>query len=135
MSAIALCAFIHAVWVRSASSVAEDGAPPASAQQVEFRAYFGEWIARRLDAGDARNGVEDDLPLLRFLVVHAARQSNRAKGKLGAALRPWHAGVGDVIARAGKLHEDAETGRTSCQARADLVEEEVSGLRGGLVVR
>src|SRR5262249_6414238 len=44
-------------------------------------------------------------------------------------------GVGHVVAVAGQLHEDAEADRTARQAWADLLEEEVRGLRGGLLGR
>ena len=78
-----------------------------------------------LDAIDPRDGVEDDLPPLRLLVIHAGRQGDRAERDLRAAVRPRHAGVGHVVAGLRQLHEHAEPDRLLGQPWADLVEQEV----------
>src|SRR5262249_23718771 len=111
------------------------GPASAPAEQIDLRAHLAEWVARGVDAIDPRDGIEDDFAPLRLPVVHADRQGDGAEGDLRAALRPGHAGVSHVVAVAGQLHEDAQPDRSSCQPRADLVEEEVRGLRGGLLVR
>src|SRR5262249_5829288 len=107
---------------------------PAPAEEVDVRPHLAERVARRVDAIDPRDGVEDDLPPLRFRVVYSGRQGDRAEGDLRAALRPGDAGVGNVVAVAGQLHEDAELDRPPRQSLVDLLEEEVRGLRGHLLV-
>src|SRR5437867_4147014 len=101
-----LQAFVY--WLQRARSLRGRGAAPAPAEQIDLRAHLGERVARSVDAIDPRDGVEDDLPPLWLRVVNAARQGDRAKGDLLAAVRPRHAGVGHVVAVAGQLHENAE---------------------------
>src|SRR5262245_55652355 len=45
---------------RSAPPVAEDGPPPAAAEQVDIRAHVRERIARGIDAIHPGDWVEDD---------------------------------------------------------------------------
>src|SRR5436309_3166975 len=65
--------------------------PPPPAEQVNVRADLGERVARRVDAIDARDGVEDDLSPLRLLVIDAGGQGERTEGDLYAAVRPGQA--------------------------------------------
>src|SRR5262249_31451407 len=119
----------------SASFLPGRGPAPAPTEQIDLRAHLAERVPRRVDAIDPRDGIEDDLPPLRCRIVYTVRQGDGAEGDLRAALRPGNAGVGHVVAVAGQLHKDTETDRTARQSRANFVEEEVRGLRGGLLVR
>src|SRR6516225_4638425 len=77
------------------------GPTPPPAEEVDVRAHFAERVARRVDAIDPRDGVENDLPPLRLRVVHAGGQGDRAEGNFLATLRPGNAGVGHVVVVAG----------------------------------
>src|SRR5947209_12959949 len=110
---------------RSAPPVAEDGPPPAAAEQVDVRAHIRERIARGIDAINPGDGVEDDSPPVRHLVIHAGCQGDGAEWDLRATVRPRHTGVGDVIARLRHLYEHAEPDRLLGQSLANLVEQEV----------
>src|SRR5581483_9235880 len=72
--------------------------------------------------------VEDDLPPLRRLVIHAGGQGDRAEGDLRPTGWPRRARVGDIIAGLGHLDEDAELDGFLCWPRAEFVEEKVGGL-------
>src|SRR4030095_4869746 len=73
---------VHVICAVSCISVAEDGPPPAAAEQVNVRAHVRERIARGLDAIHPRDGVEDDAPPLRHLVIHAGCQGEGAEREL-----------------------------------------------------
>src|SRR5258708_36318012 len=83
--------------------VALSGAAPAAAEEVEVRAHLRQRVPRRINALNPWDGIEDDLPPLRRLIIHAVRQSNCAEGDLGATRGPGCAGVGDVICGFGHL--------------------------------
>ena len=107
---------------------------PAAAEEVDVRARFGERIARRLDALNPREGIEDDPPPLRRVVVYAGSERDCAERDLLASVRPRDSGIGRVIARFGHLHEHTEPDRTISQSFSDLVEQEILGPRGCLFV-
>ncbi len=104
-------------------SVAQSGAPPAAAEKVEVRAHLRQRVPRRINALNPWDGIEDDLPLLRRLIIHAGRQSNCAEGNLGATGGPGCAGVGDVIFEFGHLDKDSELNRLPGKPRAEFVEQ------------
>src|ERR1051325_7780052 len=70
--------------LRILSSFSENRSPPAAADQVDIGAHFRERIARWVDAIKAWDGIEDDLPSLRHLVIHARRQNECAERNLRA---------------------------------------------------
>src|SRR5262249_34895848 len=130
-----------ASWIPSAvarsslKSFATRRPSPPSAEEVDVRTHLRERVAGRVDAIHPWDGVEDDLPALRLLVIDAGGQRERAEGKLGAGVRPGHAGVAQVGAGPGHRQEDAEPHRSLSQPRADLLEEEMRGFPGGGFVR
>src|SRR5258706_495775 len=73
-------------------SVAQSGAPTVAAEE-EVRAHMRQRVPRRINALNPWDGIEDDLPPLRRLIIHASRQSNCAEGNLGATRGPGSAGV------------------------------------------
>src|SRR5512133_2251348 len=75
------------------SSVPRSGPPPPAAEQVDVRAYVREGVARRINAIDPRNRIEDDLPPLWGLVIHALGQRDSAERDLVATIRPGYAGI------------------------------------------
>lgn len=115
-------------------SVAESGAPPATAQQVDVRTHLSERVTRGINPVNSWERVEDDLPPLRHLVIYASGQSDCAEPDLGAAGRPCRARVSHVIVRLCHLHEDAELEGLPGEPWAELVEEKVWRLCGSRFV-
>src|SRR5262249_25707242 len=120
---------------RSMPPVAEDGPPPAAAEQVDVRAHVRERITRCIDAIHPGNRVEDNAPPLRHLVIHAGCQGDGAEWDLRATVWPRPLAVGAAIAGLRQWPEHAEPDRLLGQPWADLVKEEVRGLRRRLCVR
>src|SRR5207249_1382916 len=90
----------------------------------------------RVNAVNPRNGVEDNFPTLRLLVVDAGSQGDRAEGDLGAAVGPGDAGIGDVVACIRHLNDDIEPDGSPRQPRPDLIEKEIGrSLCGFFVVQ
>src|SRR5208282_2604578 len=102
-------------------AVAEGGATPASAQQIEVRADLGERIARRVNAVHSWQRIENDLAAFWLLIVHPRGQGDGAERNINAIGRPVRAGVGHGIAGLGDLDEEAELDRLFGQAGSEFI--------------
>src|SRR3984885_1699 len=108
-----------------AAATDSSGAPPAATEQIDIGAHVRERIAGGIDAVHPGNGVKDDFPTVRVLVIGARRQGNCSKQYLLTAGRPRHTRISHVIARLRHLHEHTQPGWSFGQPQPDLVEQEI----------
>src|SRR5205823_11162679 len=71
--------------------------PPAPAEQVDVRAHLREQLTGRVHAINPRDGVEDDLPPLGHLVIHAGSQRTVPEGITGRPPTPVFQGIRRLI--------------------------------------
>jgi len=110
------------------------GSPAASTHQINGSPHLEQRVARRRNAIEPRDSVEDDLLLFVRAIRHRRGESDRAKLQQRPLLGPVGRRIVHDIAIVGQLHQNFELDRAFRYSLRKLIEEEVCALRSGCCV-